>query len=234
MNAGAKNILVAIAAVVVSIGLLMALKGKGPVPDNSGENNGNDVGFTTAGSLARAARILLEAESAQEVAAPMAITKDVTPITQGASSGKCCHIGPDKWNETWESGQVEGEWRKGHPTAPYPGFARYTLTAPYPGDYEVWVRVFWVDDCGNSLFIAFNDDETLRPVESSTHGRWIWCPLRNTENRPARVRLNEGDNVLTICNREDNVYIDQILIRDANADWPDPTGIERATPETKQ
>jgi hypothetical protein len=227
MASGSKQWVGGVAAVVLVCGVLFALKSggsaqtdPGPKPPPPGD------GFSTIETKNDAGRILIEAESAIDIARPVQIAEGVDEVVRGASSEKCCWVGPDKWNESWKPGQVEGEWRKGREKAPYPGFAKYAFTAPASTEYTVWIRVYWVDDCGNSLYIAFGDAGDLMPVESPTCGRWLWVPLRDAEMKPARIRLNEGENSLVICNREDNVYFDQILIRRADKKWPDPTGIE--------
>ncbi len=161
-------------------------------------------------------RILLEAESPAQIEAPAHVVEK-----DGASAGKCVFIGPEKVNEKKETAQ----YTKGHPQAKHPGYARYTITPKTTGSYQLYVRAFWSDACGDSISISFNDVEP-QMLAGSTHGRWSWNLLRDATGRAVPLHLNAGEPLtLTICNREDDVYVDQILLRHLVREWPVPTGI---------
>lgn len=227
MDGGAKQWVGGVVGLLVLGGVFFAMRGGAHSPAGAPDVSSSSTGFETIDAGDTSGRIVLEAEAAEDIALPVQRMEGGGDIVAGASSGKCCWIGPDKWNESWKPGQVEGEWRLGREGAPYPGFARYTYSVPSTAEYTVWVRVYWVDDCGNSLYIGFGDSGDLLPVESPNCGQWVWVQLRDAEMKPARVRLEQGEHSLVICNREDNVYFDQILIRRADRTWPDPTGIEQ-------
>lgn len=152
--------------------------------------------------------------------------KDIQRLS-GARDGAALYIGPEKFNDTWkeklDAGQVTRDPAQfGHPDATYPGFARYTFEVPETRDYELWIRAFWVDDCGNSVDLSV-DDGPLWSMNDSNVGRWTWRRLETPERTPRRFRLDAGrSHTVVLCNREDDCYLEQLMLRDADAGAPDP------------
>ncbi|MFH0910172.1 MAG: hypothetical protein V1918_01495 [Planctomycetota bacterium] len=165
-------------------------------------------------------RILLEAEEAEEIESPVSIADDVPD----ASKGRCCYLGPEKVNEKPETAQ----YKKGYPGAEHPGYARLSFLAPETADYTVWVRVRWSDDCGDSLDVAVDDAfwGTVQGNASKYEPRWIWLRVGSPRMPLTRRFIKGTRHVLALCNREDDLYFDQVLLVDAGYDV-DPVGIER-------
>jgi hypothetical protein len=168
-----------------------------------------------------AARIVLEAEAAAvdgAIEPPVQVREGV----EGASGDACCYIGPEKVNETEEIRQYE----RGYPNAAAPGYARLAFTAPETGNYRVWLRVRWSDDCGDSLDVVV-DGRFLGTVQGNAdkdNPRWMWLPLGRAQ-APITVHLEAGkEHALTLANREDDLWFDQILLVDAEA-VVEPVGI---------
>ncbi len=217
-------ILLLIAAIVIYLVRPNNSVNHAPPPGHASGSSGFVISNQTGGM-----RVLIEAEDYREIAFPAVLAAGEpfpATILSGASNGKSCYIGPEKWNDKWKKGQVKGEFRKGHEEARNPGFARYEFTVPEAGDYVLWVRAFWVDDCGNSIAVSIDGCKPV-PLTGSTYGRWLWFKLRDIENEPLRIRLDKAKkHVITICNREDDLYFDQILL--LGADLPvDPMGVEK-------
>ncbi len=214
---------VVIVVLVAGVGWLLLQKVSGSPSGKEPQNTG-EPGFTFV-AADPGPRILLEAEAAKVIAPPAVVRSGDSGPAATASNGKCVYIGPEKWNEKYRNGQVEGTYDKGHEEARHPGFARYTFEVAEGASYALWVRVFWVDDCGNSIDISVNGS---RPgaLTGSTYGRWLWQSFRDVENERVTLALEAGKTyTLTILNREDDVYFDQILF--VPADSPvDPVGIQ--------
>jgi hypothetical protein len=169
-------------------------------------------------------RVLLEAEAADRIEPPFALAPAGGPVPEGASGGISVYLGPEKVNETADNAQYE----KGHPAADHPGFLAWRVRVPATDEYALWVRAFWVDDCGDSVGVSI-DGSPPRPLGGSTHGRWTWNLLRTGEGA-ARVRLEadpETPHEIRLLNREDDLYIDQVLLLGTDRAWPEPTGAAR-------
>lgn len=240
MSGKAGYIVVLLALAILGAGVFYGLKGgneSGHGQDDgssTANSDNNSSGFTIKNTTPGDSAIILEGESAQRFTTPFSPSAQEGGTPAGASNEKSCYVGPEKWNEKWKSGQVKEECVKGHPSASTPGFARYEFDVKNEGNYEVWLRAYWVDDCGNSVTVIFGDPESdeyqsrpLSVIGGTTYGSWTWNRLNNSELDAQKVRLKTGKNTLTICNREDDLYIDQILIRSADKKWPDPTGIAK-------
>ncbi len=98
---------------------------------------------------------------------------------------------------------------KGNPPAVEAGKAVYTLAIPEDGDYILWCRAFWSDECGNSFSVNLDDAKPFILGEDSTLKSWHWvkAPLRIKQ-----LTLTKGTHTLTIRNREDGVRLNQILL----------------------
>jgi len=209
----AATVVVVLAALVALVMVLRPKDGAGSSGNGTEPVGGS--GFTVVRNQPLH-RVLLEAEAADEIALPAVVASAVEGPAGGASKQKCCYIGPEKWNDRWKKGQVEGEFRKGHEEARNPGFVRLVFEVPATADYVLWLRAYWVDDCGNSVDISI-DGSRPGGLTGSTYGKWLWQPLRSIENDAVRLHLEQGKkHTLVICNREDDLYFDQILLLDAS------------------
>lgn len=204
-----------------------------PTDDESGSIRRNMPGqdFTVVEDQ-RGQRMLFEAEDCQAIEKPMAIKEGSEDVPAGASAGKCVYLGPEKINEKPDTRR---RYKKSHPKATYPGFTAYVFTAPWTGKYDLWLRAYWVNDCGNSVLVSVDERSKsgsakpvvhLAPLGGSTFERWTWNPLKK-KGQTEWIQLEKNkEYTLFISNREDDVYFDQILLRSGDRTWPDPTGIE--------
>lgn len=163
-------------------------------------------------------QVLLEAEDAAEVIPPVSVVDNV----EGASGGRACYLGPEKINESPEI----ADYAKGFPGALHPGYARLKFSVPRSGNYKVWVRARWSDDCGDSLDVAVNGNYLGTIMGNAGRGEpvWHWYSVGAGRNaRSVHLEENKG-HTISICNREDDLHFDQILIIDAESRL-EPVGI---------
>lgn len=98
---------------------------------------------------------------------------------------------------------------KGYPPAMTEGLASFTFTVDSDGDYYLWCRTWWLDECSNSFLINIDEAKPFIFGEDSTFKTWHWVKA------PARLKqltLTKGKHTLTFRNREDGVYLNQILL----------------------
>ena len=145
-------------------------------------------------------RIRIEAEDAVKIEGDlMHIVAD-----PDASGGKCIEI-PDKVGKP-EDGK----------------FARavYKLQVKVSGHYTFWCRRKWLDACGDTLAVRF--DQVGRPhAEAALFGgsdskpvRWAWSPVYVESGKVQQFYLAAGEHVMEILNREDGPRVDVILLTD--------------------
>ena len=114
------------------------------------------------------------------------------------------------------------------------GAARFHLVVPEEKSWRLSLRVRWNGACSNSLFVRMNGAEP-RKVASETFQRWHWVHAGVWD-------LAAGENELELLNREDGVWVDQVVLTRGTADLPQdsplaPTGLpawpgrERFEPE---
>jgi hypothetical protein len=100
-----------------------------------------------------------------------------------------------------------------------PGTARYTLKVPEAGSWSVWLRVRWNGVCSNSVMLSVG--RVRRRVSTKTLGAWHW-------RRAGAFPLKAGTVEIRLSNREDGVWVDQILLtmdRLKLATKPEPANI---------
>ena len=101
--------------------------------------------------------------------------------------------------------------------------ARLNVEIPESGTYYPWVRVWWLDGCGNSIGIGLERDGqpvfevghdregkpvlVCRTVEDSTYKTWHWLEL----NRPEGVRLEKGTYTIVVRNTEDGAWVSALV-----------------------
>lgn len=151
--------------------------------------------------------ICLEAEAAEVLTPPMRlISVDATnaPEVKEAAGGRCLEI-PESAGKPPEVG----------------GDARYACQVTAAADFILWIRVWWLDSCGNSLTVVLDDGKPFAFGQDGTYKSWHWV-------RGMKVYLPAGRHALKIENREDGVKIDQILL--TSVPRYVPVGIESVTP----
>lgn len=140
--------------------------------------------------------ICFNADTATKVEAPMelaalpAVPADIRDlVSKGPASGKILLIAQGKGTEG--------------------GVASYTFMVAEAGEYYLWCRTWWLDECGNSFFISLDDAKPFVFGEDSTLKSWHWvrAPLRLKQ-----LTLEKGSHTLTFKNREDGPCLDQILL----------------------
>jgi hypothetical protein len=144
--------------------------------------------------------VCLDAVSASSLEAPMEIASATNApldlrdkLAKGASGGRYLEI-------------AQG---KGNPPDVATGKAVFTIDIPEDGDYILWCRAWWSDECGNSFFINLDEAKPFTLGEDSTFKSWHWVKA------PARLKqltLTKGPHTLTVRNREDGVKLNQILL----------------------
>lgn len=83
------------------------------------------------------------------------------------------------------------------------GTATFRVRITEPGTYTLWVRVWWNGFCSNSLFVSVLG--RTRSVSSRTHGRWHWLIV-------GAWPLNAGVTDIRLHNREDGIWVDQLVL----------------------
>lgn len=152
----------------------------------------------TSAAVAQAAIITVEAESAAEVEAPMALATNAAPaadVGHTASGGAWLQI-------------PEGA---GNPPKLERGFARFEIEVPADGGYYLWARVLWGGECSNSFTLQVDDAAPVLFGEDPTFGTWHW--VRYPASRMAKpVQLTAGRHVVVFRNREDGVALDRFIL----------------------
>ncbi len=159
--------------------------------------------------------VCFEAESAESVAAPMQVAQ-----AGAAKPGAAWQPVKDASGDRY----VEVPQGRGNPPEVTTGQATWTVTLPSSGTYYLWCRVWWGDECSNSLTIQIDDGTPFSFGQDSTYKSWHWV---KSPPRLRQLKLAKGTHKLTIKNREDGVRIDQIFLTDDRGTVP--VGIETVT-----
>jgi hypothetical protein len=141
--------------------------------------------------------VLLEAENASEVNAPMKLVK----AGDSAAGQK----------------MIEGASGDAYLTVPQgagkPPEVQGDCTLKFKVDksarYYLWARVWWLDGCGNSVGVSIDGAKEFTLGQDATYKKWHWVPVKA---RLSQLQLSAGEHSLKISNREDGVAIDQILL----------------------
>ncbi len=110
----------------------------------------------------------------------------------------------------------------GNPPEVNAGAAEFVFEIPQAGDYVLWCRVWWEDECGNSFTMQIDDHAPFVLGQNSTVQRWHWV---KAPPRLKALSLTAGRHTLRVINREDGVRLDQLLLT-RNPKFV-PVGIER-------
>ncbi len=152
-------------------------------------------GFAAA---ARAGHVCVDAESATHVQAPMRRVdagnpeEGVTPI-EGASR--------NTYLEIPAIAEPSEEDKQAH--------AKFKITLEEGGDYVLWMRVWWDDECSNSFRVGINDQSPFILGRNRVFRRWNWV---RSPPRTRQLTLEAGTHTLKVLYREDRVRLDQILL----------------------
>ena len=150
-----------------------------------------------AASAGFAATVLVEAESAVETEAPMALA------TNAVAAGDIGHTASGAWLAIPE--------KAGNPPKLEKGFAKYEVEIPSDGGWYLWARVLWEGECSNSFTIQIDDGAPFLFGEDMTFNAWHW--VRYPVSRMAKpVQLAKGRHTIVFRNREDGVALDQFLL----------------------
>ena len=142
-------------------------------------------------------RVCFEAESAAAVTPPMAVVTGA--VAAAAPAGKGASAG----------GYVEIAQGKGNPPEVDAGEAVYAFEAPAAGDYVLWCRVWWDNECGNSLTMVLDGGAPFSFGQDSTYECWHWA---KSPPRLTQLTLQAGKHELRVKNREDGIKLDQVLL----------------------
>ncbi len=145
--------------------------------------------FTTA--RADGVKICFEAETAELIEAPVVL---VTNGIEGASGA-----------------YLEIPEGAGNPPKVESGKAVFSFETAADGNFILWCRVWWEDECGNSFTVQIDNQPAFLFGEDATYKVWQWVkyPVART-TKP--LRLSKGQHTLTVRNREDGVRLDQVLL----------------------
>ena len=199
-------------------------------PAKNGVNGGNGGETPTSGNNGitwpeRGTRLILEAEAALEIKAPMA------PVSDGEAS--------DRLSLQMPCASCTGA---GHLHLPKEtqkkASARLAFDVAEAGEYALWMRTKWCCECGDTFHIALDAAEPSADGprlsadfggDATNKGRWKWRALRLPAGGLRRIKLEPGRYRLTITPREDGWRVDQVLLTTDADDTPQ--GVER--PETE-
>jgi hypothetical protein len=143
--------------------------------------------------------ICFEAESASAIEAPMEL------IREGAKSDA------DSVKALKEASghcYIEIAEGKGNPPKVTTGSATYAFEIAEAGDYVLWCRVWWGDECGNSFTMKIDSAAPFSFGQDATYKSWHWVKSAPV----SQLSLSKGKHTLEIHNREDGARVDQVLL----------------------
>ncbi len=99
-----------------------------------------------------------------------------------------------------------------------PGELECSLHLPVGGVFALWIRAWWGDSCGNSIWLQINDEPPVI-VQDATYKTWHWVLVRFPGQKPAdAVELKAGRHRLVLRNREEGIKLDQVFLTPWHAD----------------
>jgi len=154
-----------------------------------------------AGVISQADTLCFEAESAHEIILPFKITqasedtcKTNKTLLKGASGNAYLEI-PEGTGAKKDKDKT--------------GVATFTFEITHPGDYMLWCRVWWADECGNSVMVSIDNAKPFTLGQDTTYRTWHWI---KPEVKLSQLHLEKGQHTLKLLEREDGIAIDQILL----------------------
>lgn len=131
------------------------------------------------------------------------------PMVAGSATNRALQGTPLDPKGASESAFLEVTQGSGNPPKVTGGEATYEFTLKESGTYFLWCRVWWLDECGNSLTMTLNDGRPFTFGNDAVYKSWHWV---KAPRRVPDLRMEAGTQKLMIQNREDGVRIDQVLI----------------------
>ena len=83
--------------------------------------------------------------------------------------------------------------------------ARIPFQVTSPGNYTVWLRAFWRNGCGNSIFARIGESPEKTVGHDEVFNVWHWISVGEFE-------LKDGANEMVLREREDGIALDQLLL----------------------
>jgi hypothetical protein len=163
--------------------------------------------FVTRG----AGSVPLEDSGGTRAAAPLPKDAIVLTASEGAEV-----VAPFLMHD--EAGAVGGMAAflpKGSRTEAHVGRIKFAAQAPEAASVTAWVHARWRDTCSNSCALKIGNGGEFLVGNDDVFNVWHWVPA-------GKHRVEKGANALAVIEREDGVYIDQVLLT-ADADYV-PTG----------
>ena len=145
-------------------------------------------------------RTPLESASAGRPAMPLPKDAIVLTVADGAEV-----VAPFLIHD--ESGAVGGIAAfqpKGSRTDEHTGKVKFTAKSEEAGTYIAWVHAKWRDTCSNSCSLKVADGTDFTVGNDDVFNVWHWVPA-------FKHTFAKGDNPVTISEREDGIFFDQIL-----------------------
>lgn len=167
--------------------------------------------------VASAERLIFESENADRIEAPLRRVEKDAPRDGHAFL-------EDASGEAY----LQIPQGSGNPPKVPEGKAVYTLEVGESGRYVLWCRVYWEDECGNSLNVQLEDGPVFAIGQDAVYKRWHW--VRSPPRLPL-LRLEPGTYRLTLGNREDGVAVDQVAL--SNERRFVPMGIQPVPADTE-
>lgn len=159
------------------------------------------ISLAVIAAISRADTLCFEAESASEVILPFRITvaseetyKTNKTLIKGASGNSYLEI-PEGTGAKKDKDKT--------------GLATFTFQVTESGDYLLWCRVWWADECGNSVMVSIDGAKPFTLGQDTSYRSWHWI---KSEVKIPQLRLEKGQHVLKLLEREDGIAIDQMLI----------------------
>ena len=151
---------------------------------------------------ARAGNVCFDAASFREITEPMRLVdlseeKADTPVDE------------DKDPSNWRYVEVPRNEATENEDYAKKASASYTFTVPADGEYVLWARVKWHDECSNSFRMSLNGNPPFVLGRNRTFRQWHWV---RSPARLDQLQLSEGENTLQLLFRETGPKIDQIFL----------------------
>jgi hypothetical protein len=143
--------------------------------------------------------VCFEAESATKIEPPMELVRE--GARSDADSVKAL-------KEASGHCYLEIAEGKGNPPKVTTGSAAFAFEIAEPGDYILWCRVWWGDECGNSFTMKIDAAVPFSFGQDATYKSWHWVKSASVQ----QLSLSKGRHTLEIHNREDGVRVDQVLL----------------------
>jgi len=173
------------------------------------------VGLALTSGAAAETTIYFEAEQAQTIEKHFQKVDEPYKDIKGRPSSKGYLYIPDK---------VNPKDKDNVPLPDPPGKVVFEINVPKAGQYNLWIRRWWMDSCGNSVFVMVEGSPTKHVFgEEATYQYWYWSKLKNET-----LSLKAGVNRLVLLNREDGIRLDQVCL--TTDDRYTPVGVRPPTP----